>query len=659
MRMRLVSCGTFLFLACAASCPVAAQFQPPTNDELKMVADPKAPGAAAVYLYREETTDDFLNLTTYYERVKVLTEKGKELATIRIPYEYSVDRVADIQARTIHSDGTVIPLLAKPADLMDYKEKGLQVNTVVFTLPSVEVGSIFEYRLQIHTSDDRVSEPQWNIQQTYFVHKAHYSFHPSVAPNHYVTDSFGTTLDQMMYSRRLDPTANLVIDNNKGLFTLDLTDIPAAPDEDWMPPLNTTNWNVKFYYTHVKTGEAYWADTGKRWSKNIEDFANPTGGLKKIVAGIVEPNDTEQQKAVKIYAALMKLDNTVFSRVKSEAERKKDKLKDITKAEDVWKQQSGTDDEIALLYVAMARSAGLKAWAAKVVNRDRALFDPTYLSLAQLDDFIAIVSIDGKDVYLDPGQKVAPFGMLHWKHTYTSGLRQTDKGTEFVTTPGMTYKDAVVQRTGLLDIDASGNVSGIIRIVMSGPDALHWRQLALKNDVDELKKEFDESYQDSLPDGAQAEFDHFLGLDDCNTLLMAIVKVSGNIGAATGKHFFLPGLFFESHAKHPFVAQDKRLTPIDVEYPRLEQDDVTYSLPPGFTVESAPQVADVTWPGFALLRVKSEVKPDSVEVVRVFARNFTMLDPKVYNDLRSFYLKQAAADQQQLVLARAAATTGN
>ena len=56
---------------------VNAQFQPPASDELKMTADPKAPGASAVYLYREETTDDALHFHSIYERIKALTEKGK------------------------------------------------------------------------------------------------------------------------------------------------------------------------------------------------------------------------------------------------------------------------------------------------------------------------------------------------------------------------------------------------------------------------------------------------------------------------------------------------------------------------------------------------------------------------------------------------------
>jgi hypothetical protein len=54
----------------------------------------------------------------------------------------------------------------------------LQVNRKVFTLPSVEVGSILEYTYQIQNDDYIYSEPHWEIQRPYFVHKAHYSFTP-------------------------------------------------------------------------------------------------------------------------------------------------------------------------------------------------------------------------------------------------------------------------------------------------------------------------------------------------------------------------------------------------------------------------------------------------------------------------------------------------
>ena len=134
MRKSVFTHKALLLLAIASPSLLLAQFQQPTDEELKMTADPKAPGAAAVYLYREETTDDNLHFHSYYERIKVLTEKGKELATIHIPYQHGDFKVTDIKGRTIHADGTVIPLTTKPSDLMDIKTKNLQFNQMVFTL---------------------------------------------------------------------------------------------------------------------------------------------------------------------------------------------------------------------------------------------------------------------------------------------------------------------------------------------------------------------------------------------------------------------------------------------------------------------------------------------------------------------------------------------
>jgi hypothetical protein len=43
----------------------------------------------------------------------------------------------------------------------------------------------------------------------------------------------------------------------------------------------------------------------------------------------------------------------------------------------------------------------------------------------------------------------------------------------------------------------------------------------------------------------------------------------------------------------------------------------------------------------------------------LLAHNYTLLDPKDYNDLHGFYQKVATADQQQLVLTRTTAAKGN
>lgn len=639
MGLRRFSGFAIVFFAAIFSISLHAQFQEPTREELQMTMDPKAPGASAVYLYFEDITDQLNFTRSYYARIKVLADKGKELATVRIPYEPGEEKIAQVEARTIHADGTVVPFTDKPTDLMDVKTKGFQLNTLVFTLPSVDVGSILEYRIKIRYPQG-VGYPTWMIQKDYFIHKAHYFFKPS-------------EYRQLSWFARI-PAEGKIITDKKG-YTLDLADIPALPDDDWMPPLNTINWRVSFFYTYSKTTADYWQDAGKYWGNAVYEAVNPNAGLKKAVSEIVAPGDTESQKAQKIYAAVMKLDNTDFTREKSKAERKQEKIKDVKNVEDIWKQKSGSADDIALLYIALARAAGLKVDPVEVVDRSRALFDENVLSSRQLDDYIAVAQLDGKDIFLDPGEKWCPFGTLDWRHNLTSGFRLVDKQGAIVHTPSASFTNSITTRVADLTVDANGEVTGTLRFVLTGQSALNWRQIALQNDEEEVKKQFNESVRSDIPDGVQADFDHFVGLGDFESDLMGIVRISGNLGTVTGKRLILPGLFFESRAKHPFVTEEKRTIPVDVHYPGVEIDNVSYHLPAGFTVETTPSNAKLAWPGHALFQVESKQTGDTVNVARKLTSAYTILDPKDYSTLHDFYQKVAEGDQQQLVLTRVTA----
>ena len=635
--------------ALALPASLLAQFQPPTQEELKMTSDPKAPGADAIYLYREETVDDNLHYHSFYERVKILTEKAKDLANVGVPYPKGKFTVDSIQARTIHSDGTVIPLDVKPTDLVEHKGTGFQINKMVFTLPSVEVGSILEYRWQIRYDEELLSSPDWDVQQRYYVRKAHYSFIPYKDMYLGVTNDRGDEATHLLYSYNL-PTSTKVVADASGRYTLDVTDIPPIPKEEYMPPLASLLQHVEFYYSPYNGKDEYWKHEGDRWSKEMDHFAERTGKIKEAAASLVAPTDSEDVKAHKIYDAVMALDNTDYTRTKSTAELKQLHLKRAKDAEGVWTQKAGTSDEIALLYLALARAAGLKAYATTVCNRDRRVFNPFYMWIGQFDDVLVLVNINGKEIPLDPGKKFAPFGELDWRHALVSSLRQDDKGTELSSTPGIPYKDATTLRVADLTIDRDGAVKGIARISMSGPAALRWRELAIENDEDEIKKQFNEQMRGMIPEGVNAEFDHFLGLEDYHLMLMGIVKISGNLANGTGKRLFLPGLFFEARAEHPFVAVEYRQTAVDMGYADTVEDEVTYHLPDGFKVESAPADTSIPWTGHAAFILKSVAANNDVTVGRTFVRAFALLAPKEYPALRDFYQKVATADQQQLVL---------
>ena len=60
-----------------------------------------------------------------------------------------------------------------------------------------------------------------------------------------------------------------VVPDASGKYVLDVANVPASPDEDYMPPLATVMQHVTFYYTPYTSSEEFWKKEGEHWSKEI------------------------------------------------------------------------------------------------------------------------------------------------------------------------------------------------------------------------------------------------------------------------------------------------------------------------------------------------------------------------------------------------------
>ena len=121
MRRCAFICLVLLVAFISLPLTARAQFHDPTKEELSMTSDPKAPGAAAVYLYFEQKTDDDLHYRSVYARIKVLKDKGKELATVEVPYARGEQKVTDIA-------GDLRPLLGAGGLLLHQRREGGQTH---------------------------------------------------------------------------------------------------------------------------------------------------------------------------------------------------------------------------------------------------------------------------------------------------------------------------------------------------------------------------------------------------------------------------------------------------------------------------------------------------------------------------------------------------
>jgi Domain of Unknown Function with PDB structure (DUF3857) len=698
----LVLFGTSLTLA------AHAQFAPPSSEELKMTSDPKAPGADAVYLDRVETTDDPHHFATVYARIKVLTEKGEEAATVHIPYQKNFvyhasgdnssrmgsgnanhwdapdvthsgeDRpnavdtfnvkteVAVIEARTIHPDGTIVPLTGAPSDLLKVKRGRNRVNEVTFTLPAVEVGSIIEYRYQVRY-DRYEGAVDWEIQKPWFTHHAHFAFTPDEQFSPFrnklgaagIQDSglidYHNEIMTDLANAAILPGKAVVKSEASGIYSLDVTDIPPAPMEPFSPPLEGRAYRVAFYYVATPDEKEFWRKDMGFWNKKLNQYIEPTSLLKSTVKETLTGASSDLDKAKKLYALTAKIENIDFTN--SGEPGIGSGWIPAGSVEKVLIDKKGTSNQITYLYLAMARIAGLNPRAERIASRSRRIFSPQFRDPDQLDSVVIALNIDGKDVTLDPGTKMSPFATLHWAHSAAGGLVMNGGKVETVITPEQKLSENAVLHVGNLTVSPQGAVSGTLKVAYIGQQALHLRQVAVSNGPDAAKEEINRRLSAQVPEGVQARVDHLANVDDPNKQLLAIVAVSGKPATQAGARLVLPRNFFRTRESNPYPSEESRISPIDARYPEQEQDQITYVVPAGFSLEGKPEDSAVKLEQDAAYQVKAKMEGNSVTNTRVLARGFTWLDPKEYTHLRDFYQKVVTADQQELVLSPAAQAT--
>lgn len=681
-----------------------AQFQTPTKEELEMTSDAKAPGAAAVYLYREERVDDPHHFRTVYARIKVLTEAGKELATVQVSYSKRFvfnasgnnssrmgsgtanhwdapdinhageDRpwdpnsfvghieVTAIEGRTIHPDGTIVPLTGAPADLLKTQHGGQVENEMTFNMPSVEVGSILEYRYQVRY-DRFLGAPEWIVQQPFFVHRAHYLFIPAeqFSPERArggaglsdsaIVGANGEIMTDIRATAVLPP-GKAVKQDALNQWVLDLTDIPPILREAYAPPLGSQIYRVSFNYINTPDQKEFWQKEMGGWMRDVNQYIAPTPTLRHAVEETCAPSDPPLDKAKKLYAMVQKIENTDIGRTSTNGMIPRGSV------ELVLQDKKGTSKEITFLYLALARIAGLNARPERISTRERGIFDPNFLNADQLDAVVISMNIDEKEVVVDPGVKTAPFQALYWSHAGAAGVAMANGKVESVITPLQENKDNTTVRVGTLNLTADGAVSGTLKIGFTGQQAIRLRQIALRINPDAVKTELNQMLATQVPAGITAQVDRLANLDDPSKQLVAIVPVSGSLASRTSDRLILPRLFFETRESNPFPAEENRTLPVDMLYPTQDQEQITYTFPAGYAIDGKPEDAVFKWEENAAYQLRSKLETNSVTTARVLARGFTMLDAKQYTPLRDFYQKVVTADQQQLVLSSAQANKG-
>jgi hypothetical protein len=311
------------------------------------------------------------------------------------------------------------------------------------------------------------------------------------------------------------------------------------------------------------------------------------------------------------------------------------------------------------LFAGLVRAAGVQVSLMRVPERNRGHFDHNDPNWNQLNRELAIVHIGDKDQYLDPGTLYAPYGLVEWKIAGMKGIRQSSSGhgTEETSTPAPSYKDATIKRLAQLQLTQEGTVTGTIKVAYFGQEALVRRIHAVKEDAEGRKGYLDGELRKLLPTDSRVSLTNVPAWETSSDPLLAEFKVTIPMAASAGRRLLVPmqALHFDQPAM--FVLSN-RVYPIYLDHPFVSQDEIHVTIPSGMTIENVPAKEEFKQ-NFAYYTADYKQKDRELIATRVLVLSQNLFEVEKYPELKAFFEKVKAADDQKAVLTGTAISQGN
>jgi len=636
----------------ASAAASVTSFRPIDPEELKMTAEPLAPGAPAIILSREVDRDDSTATRHEYDyfRIKILKEEGRKYGDVEILYNKEGGNIIGIHARTIKPDGTIVKFDDKVFTKSVVKARGIKYLAKTFTLPEISPGCIIEYYYTLDMREESFYDSHWILSSELFTKAANFSLKP-----------YPTEYHLSWVWQNLPPDAPQPAAGPDHIVRLQVANLPAFQTEDMMPPENELKARVDFDYsldTPDSDANHYWSGVGKRLDGYLESFIGKHKAAEQAVGEIVGPNDPPEVKLQKLYARVQQLRNTTYEVEKTEEESKRSKEKEPANVDDVLRRGYANRKDLNWLYLALVRAAGFEAYGVWAADREEYFFNPSLMQSERLSSSLVLIKLNGKDIFCNPGAAFTPYGQLPWAITGVSGLQIDKKGSAWVQTWAPTSAQAQTERRATLTLSDSGDLEGTLTVTHTDIRAAHLRLSEQHADETERKTYLETSIKETIPSTSEVKLTNQPAWTNSAVPLVAEFKIKIPAWASgAGHHFIVPVGLFTAREKHIFDHAE-RVHPIYVEYPYSEADDINIQIPAGWRISSLPQGRDDTGKSVSYT-LKAEDKNGNLHVSRTLSVNFLLAGVEYYSALRDYFQQIKTSDDQQIVLDPGTARAAN
>lgn len=638
LRNALAASSLALVLAGVAA---AEPFPPITDAERALTEVPGQPGAPAVVLFRKaelkimDMVKDLSSSLDVHERIKILTEEGREYGEIEVRHSSFV-RLQDLEGRTVLPDGSEVPL---PEDAV-FRERTSRARKSFVTkaaFPAVEVGAIIEYRYSLKWDHPYYFEPWY--------------FHSRIPTmlSEITYDKPNNMALQPWYRETLGKIRSENVKTGRGVrLRVWMEDLPAVPDEPHSFPFSDLSTRFMVVPSEVMLRGERWPmfDSWKSVCHTFdEDFYRPVRNkgkdVKKMAAKIAAGAADAKAKAAALYA---------FVRDEVLTGSSYGVFVDATTGVDkALAERQGSVAAKALMLQAMLESVRLDPQLVWVGDRSEGQIDLAFANPGWFDKMIVRVEIGGEVVFLDPTDRSLGFARLSPLIEGTQALLFDRKNPQVITLPSRPFDDNLRHAVLDLALDEDGRVTGTGSLQLAGDHA--WSRLRWKDDAEATVEAWQEWIDDKFEgydssDVAVVESLDEERLDVTWSLAQREEEVLGDEASLKPSRPLGP-------VKQPFtLPPEQRLTPVQFLFGDRDEVELRLTWPEGWELDVVPDAAEIE---NDLGAVDVAVEVDEAARRLVFRRRIDVRGAEFggrdkYAELRGLFARMEKSDAQELVL---------
>ncbi|MDT5156705.1 MAG: hypothetical protein QOH51_1062 [Acidobacteriota bacterium] len=598
----------------------------------------------------------------HYIRIKIFNERGREsqskIDILAPKFGGRETKIKDIAGRTIKPDGQIVEL--KKEDIFErtvVRASGLKVKAKSFAMPSVEPGSIIEYRWREVRGDSLSYYDRLEFSRDIPVQQVKYYIKPIA-----VTGYWPYSMRAQFFNGQNTPFQK----EKDGYYSTTMSNVPAFREEPYMPPHYSVRPWLLVYYSkdHKLDPEHFWKEYGKAVYESNKAGMKVDDDVKRKAAEVTGDASTPDQKIQRLFdfcrSQIKNINDdangmTLEQRIKA--------AKDNKSASDTLKHGMGTGRDIDMLFAAMATASGLDARVVKLADRSDTFFDAQFPDDYFLRAYDIAVRVGDQWRFYDPASTYVPFGMLRWQEEGEQALLSDPQEPTFVQTPLSGPEKSLEKRTGKFKLSEDGTLEGDVKMEYTGHIAADMKEYNDDDSATEREETLKNKFKDRMT-GIEITDIHIENVNDpIKPFIYTFhVRVPG-YAQRTGKRLFLQPAFFQK-GLGPLFPTTGRRHEVYFHYPWSEEDRVSIDLPEGFALDNPESPAPFAGGDLSKYEPLASITKDGRTLV--YTRKFyfgkggasSLLFPvTIYPNLKNYFDQINKEDGHTLALKQGAATT--